>query len=146
MRLTALSILLSLGATEAFHARPTNNKFRPLICTNRLQRHNNGSTRLTGTAIEDMDQNLLRPQAEPSPATPATTSSVSTSSQLENPTNYPPTPTFRECLAFALPALGIYICPPLMSLIDAGFIGRTSPMELAALGPASSISDCAGSS
>ncbi|KAL9182065.1 hypothetical protein ACHAXT_012408 [Thalassiosira profunda] len=39
---------------------------------------------------------------------------------------YPATPTFRECLAFTLPALGIYVCSP-----------------LAALGPASSISDSA---
>lgn len=56
---------------------------------------------------------------------------------------YPPTPTLRECLSFALPALGIYTCPPLMSLIDASFIGRTSSLELAALGPASAISDSA---
>jgi len=56
---------------------------------------------------------------------------------------YPDTPTFRECLAFTLPALGIYICSPLMSLIDASFIGRASSVELAALGPASSISDSA---
>jgi Na+-driven multidrug efflux pump len=53
------------------------------------------------------------------------------------------TPSFRDCLAFALPALGIYACPPLMSLIDASFIGRVSSLELAALGPASSISDSA---
>lgn len=37
---------------------------------------------------------------------------------------YPATPTLRECLAFLIPALGIYICSPLMSLIDASFIGR----------------------
>lgn len=56
---------------------------------------------------------------------------------------YPATPTLRECLAFLIPALGIYICSPLMSLIDASFIGRASSLELAALGPASSISDSA---
>lgn len=55
----------------------------------------------------------------------------------------PTTPTFRECLGFVLPALGIYACPPLMSLIDASFIGRSSSLELAALGPASIISDSA---
>ncbi|KAG7355527.1 MATE efflux family protein [Nitzschia inconspicua] len=54
---------------------------------------------------------------------------------------YPPAPTLQECLSFALPALGIYACPPLMSLIDAAFIGRSSSLELAALGPATSISD-----
>lgn len=57
--------------------------------------------------------------------------------------NYPTTPTLRECFLFALPALGIYACPSLMSLIDASFIGRTSSLELAALGPAGSISDSA---
>jgi hypothetical protein len=57
--------------------------------------------------------------------------------------SYPPVPSLRECLSFALPALGIYACPPLMSLIDSSFIGRTSSLELAALGPASSISDSA---
>ena len=50
---------------------------------------------------------------------------------------YPATPTFKECLAFTLPALGIYVCSPLMSLIDASFVGRVSSVELAALGPAS---------
>lgn len=60
----------------------------------------------------------------------------------ESVVHYPPTPTLRECFSFALPALGIYACPPLMSLIDASFIGRTSSIELAALGPAGSISDC----
>jgi Na+-driven multidrug efflux pump len=62
--------------------------------------------------------------------------------EIEGIIRYPPTPTLRECFSFALPALGIYACPPLMSLIDASFIGRTSSVELAALGPAGSISDC----
>jgi putative MATE family efflux protein len=61
----------------------------------------------------------------------------------ETTKNPSPAPTLRECLSFALPALGIYACPPLMSLIDAAFIGRSSSVELAALGPASSISDSA---
>lgn len=37
--------------------------------------------------------------------------------------------------------MGIYIAGPLMSLIDAAFIGQTSSIALAALGPASAISD-----
>ena len=57
--------------------------------------------------------------------------------------SYPPVPSLRECLGFMLPALGIYAAPPLLSLIDAAFVGRTSSVELAALGPASSISDSA---
>jgi len=66
------------------------------------------------------------------------------SSQPEPHRSYPPTPTLRECFTFAIPALGIYASPPLLSLIDAAFVGRmASSVELAALGPAGSISDCA---
>ena len=50
-------------------------------------------------------------------------------------------PSLRECLSIALPAVGIYVFSPLMSLIDTSFVGRVSSLELAALGPASSISD-----
>ena len=78
----------------------------------------------------------------------ASTSSLSSSSPSSS--SYPPTPTIKDCLAFTLPALGIWACPPLMSLIDASFIGQQSltvnkyaSLELAALGPASSISDSA---
>ena len=54
---------------------------------------------------------------------------------------YPEVPSFRECVNFAVNAVGIYAAPTLMSLIDAAFIGRVSTTELAALGPAGSISD-----
>jgi len=57
--------------------------------------------------------------------------------------NYPEVPSLRECLRFAVPALGIYCAGPLMSLIDAAFVGRASSLQLASLGPASSISDSA---
>ena len=57
--------------------------------------------------------------------------------------DYPEVPTLRECLRFAIPALGIYCAGPLMSLIDAAFVGRASSLQLASLGPASSISDSA---
>ena len=57
--------------------------------------------------------------------------------------NYPEVPSLRECLRFAIPALGIYCAGPLMSLIDAAFVGRASSLQLASLGPASSISDSA---
>lgn len=53
----------------------------------------------------------------------------------------PPTPSLNQCFSFAVPAMGIYIAGPLMSLIDAAFIGQTSSVALAALGPASAISD-----
>ena len=48
--------------------------------------------------------------------------------------------TFAECLRFALPALGIYVAGPLMSLIDAAFVGRSAgPASLVALGPACAL-------
>ena len=56
------------------------------------------------------------------------------------PTRQPP-PTFKECIAFTAPALAIYVAGPLMSLIDAGFVGRRSSFELALWGPAGTISD-----
>ena len=55
----------------------------------------------------------------------------------------PPVPAYRECLVFALNAVGIYAAPTLMSLIDVAFVGRVSTTQLAALGPASLISDSA---
>lgn len=62
--------------------------------------------------------------------------------ETNRPRRYPPAPTIAECLAFVLPALGIYTCPPLMSLIDTTFVGRfCDSVDLAALGPASTISD-----
>ena len=58
--------------------------------------------------------------------------------------SYPPVPSLLQLFAFALPAMGIYTAGPLMSLIDAAFVGRVSgATQLAALGPASSISDSA---
>jgi len=52
-------------------------------------------------------------------------------------------PGYWECVRFAAPALCIYVAGPLMSLIDAAFVGRGAQGEagLAALGPASTISD-----
>lgn len=102
-------------------------------------RHHHGRpiARLQSTDIDSNEQEIVR------------TNSNSTILQTDNQTtiinsDYPPTPTFLECMKFALPALAIYICSPLMSLIDASFIGRLSTsLELAALGPASAISDSA---
>jgi Na+-driven multidrug efflux pump len=41
----------------------------------------------------------------------------------------------RDVVVFAGPALGLWICGPLMSLIDTMVIGQTSSLQLAALGP-----------
>jgi Na+-driven multidrug efflux pump len=40
----------------------------------------------------------------------------------------------RDVVVFAGPALGLWICGPLMSLIDTMVIGQTSSLQLAALG------------
>ncbi len=55
----------------------------------------------------------------------------------------PKPPSTRECLDFAIPAIGANTAGPLMSIIDAAFVGRVSSLELAALGPAGSIADSA---
>eukprot|EP00240_Pyramimonas_obovata_P000535 CAMPEP_0118926174 /NCGR_PEP_ID=MMETSP1169-20130426/3934_1 /TAXON_ID=36882 /ORGANISM="Pyramimonas obovata, Strain CCMP722" /LENGTH=562 /DNA_ID=CAMNT_0006867675 /DNA_START=59 /DNA_END=1747 /DNA_ORIENTATION=- len=44
-------------------------------------------------------------------------------------------------IRFALPVLGVYICSPLMSLVDTAFVGATSSVELAALSPGTILCD-----
>lgn len=91
-----------------------------------------------GTSAAAAEVEVLRTFAEvPPPA------GFEWAEKVDVATCYPPKPSLRECFGFALPALGIYTAGPLMSLIDAAFVGRASSLELAALGPASSISDSA---
>ncbi|CAM0947485.1 unnamed protein product [Alopecurus aequalis] len=47
----------------------------------------------------------------------------------------------RDVVVFAGPALGLWICGPLMSLIDTMVIGQTSSLQLAALGPGTVFCD-----
>uniref|UniRef100_A0A0E0N916 Protein DETOXIFICATION n=1 Tax=Oryza rufipogon TaxID=4529 RepID=A0A0E0N916_ORYRU len=47
----------------------------------------------------------------------------------------------RDIVVFAGPALGLWICGPLMSLIDTMVIGQTSSLQLAALGPGTVFCD-----
>ncbi|KAE8008585.1 hypothetical protein FH972_005082 [Carpinus fangiana] len=47
----------------------------------------------------------------------------------------------KEIVKFTGPATGLWICGPLMSLIDTAVIGQGSSIELAALGPATVICD-----
>ncbi|XP_019454217.1 PREDICTED: protein DETOXIFICATION 46, chloroplastic-like isoform X2 [Lupinus angustifolius] len=47
----------------------------------------------------------------------------------------------KEIVAFTGPATGLWICGPLMSLIDTAVIGQGSSIELAALGPATVVCD-----
>ncbi|EJK62614.1 hypothetical protein THAOC_16764 [Thalassiosira oceanica] len=98
-----------------------------------------------GADVGEVDPKTMQIAKETSATDEVLTSAISSSANdLATDTEkklYPGAPTFKECLAFALPALGIYVCSPLMSLIDASFVGRGSSVELAALGPASCISD-----
>lgn len=50
-------------------------------------------------------------------------------------------PRVRSILGFAGPALGIWLCSPLMSLIDTAVVGNSSSLELAALGPGTIVVD-----
>uniref|UniRef100_A0A0D6QX61 Protein DETOXIFICATION n=1 Tax=Araucaria cunninghamii TaxID=56994 RepID=A0A0D6QX61_ARACU len=47
----------------------------------------------------------------------------------------------KEVVMFAGPALGIWLCGPLMSLIDTAVIGQSSSLELAAMGPGTVVCD-----
>ncbi|XP_050231282.1 protein DETOXIFICATION 46, chloroplastic-like [Mercurialis annua] len=47
----------------------------------------------------------------------------------------------KEIVMFTAPATGLWICGPLMSLIDTAVIGQGSSLELAALGPGTVLSD-----
>ncbi|XP_077246436.1 MATE efflux family protein [Tasmannia lanceolata] len=47
----------------------------------------------------------------------------------------------KEIVSFAGPATGLWICGPLMSLIDTAVIGQGSSLELAALGPGTVVCD-----
>ncbi|CAK9326488.1 unnamed protein product [Citrullus colocynthis] len=47
----------------------------------------------------------------------------------------------KEIVTFTGPAIGLWICGPLMSLIDTAVIGQGSAIELAALGPATVLCD-----
>uniref|UniRef100_A0A1J3JTV4 Protein DETOXIFICATION n=1 Tax=Noccaea caerulescens TaxID=107243 RepID=A0A1J3JTV4_NOCCA len=47
----------------------------------------------------------------------------------------------KEMVMFTGPAAGLWLCGPLMSLIDTAVIGQGSSLELAALGPATVVCD-----
>ncbi|KAL0422812.1 UNVERIFIED_CONTAM: protein DETOXIFICATION 46, chloroplastic [Sesamum latifolium] len=48
-----------------------------------------------------------------------------------------------EIVKFSGPVVGLWLCGPLMSLIDTAVVGQSSSVELAALGPGTVFSDCA---
>ncbi|CAK8576615.1 unnamed protein product [Lathyrus sativus] len=47
----------------------------------------------------------------------------------------------KEIVKFTGPAIGLWLCDPLMSLIDTAVVGQGSSTELAALGPATVVCD-----
>ncbi|XP_031476655.1 protein DETOXIFICATION 46, chloroplastic-like [Nymphaea colorata] len=47
----------------------------------------------------------------------------------------------KDIVAFAAPAAGLWICGPMMSLIDTAVVGQSSSVELAALGPGTVVCD-----
>ncbi|CAM9193534.1 unnamed protein product [Chrysoparadoxa australica] len=49
--------------------------------------------------------------------------------------------SYAAMLRFVLPTLGIWLAGPIMSLIDTGCVGTRSSVELAALGPATTLTD-----
>lgn len=51
-------------------------------------------------------------------------------------------PTVQNIIKFAIPAIGIWLCGPLLSLIDTSAVGMLSgTAQLAALNPAITITD-----
>ena len=56
----------------------------------------------------------------------------------------PALPTLKDLRKFALPCFGLLLSGPLLSLVDTAFVGlaSTNAMELAALGPATTLFDC----
>ncbi|CAN0342241.1 unnamed protein product [Hapterophycus canaliculatus] len=46
-----------------------------------------------------------------------------------------------ELVAFTLPLLVVWLSNPIMSLVDTAVVGAQSSVELAALGPATSLCD-----
>ena len=63
-----------------------------------------------------------------------------TNESIENVTPSPQTAkvtSIAELLAFTLPTMAIWLCDPILSLLDTAMVGLTSTIELAAISPAS---------
>ncbi|VEU43230.1 unnamed protein product [Pseudo-nitzschia multistriata] len=63
---------------------------------------------------------------------------------VQNPPAPIPTPGVGKILRFAVPAIGVWLCSPLLSLIDTSAVGVLSgTVQQAALGPAVAVTDYA---
>lgn len=52
------------------------------------------------------------------------------------------TPTIRKILAYTFPAIGVWLCSPILSMIDTAAVGLLSGVaQQAALNPAVSVTD-----
>ncbi|KAF9603650.1 hypothetical protein IFM89_037309 [Coptis chinensis] len=105
---------------------------------------------ITVSCISPVDQNrnLTTPQEEEIFSSTSRSGIISSTSEEEenieefeagNESNI--LKQIKEIGLFAGPAVGLWICGPLMSLIDTAVIGQGSSLELAALGPGTVVCD-----
>lgn len=101
---------------------------------------------LIGTALTDPESNgalstpNLRQEAEAA-ALESSTSSPVKEVEITKPKPLP-YPTVAKILKFAIPSIGVYLCSPLLSLIDTSSVGLLSgTTQQAALSPAVAITD-----
>ena len=95
-----------------------------------------------GSVMSSMDEILLSP-----PDSDIITEDITemhkrdlTNESIENVTPSPQTAkvtSIAELLAFTLPTMAIWLCDPILSLLDTAMVGLTSTIELAAISPAS---------
>jgi Na+-driven multidrug efflux pump len=104
-----------------------------------------------GTALNDVDSNKYIPTGNLLDVDPTVGTSASTSvptSESETKTDQLETvqegdiPDLRKIIKFAIPAVGVWLCSPLLSLIDTSSVGLLSgTIQQAALNPAVAITD-----
>ena len=65
---------------------------------------------------------------------------IDTNRDMSTNNNIGKAPTVREIISFAVPAIGVWLCNPLLSLIDTSAVGLfTGTLQQAALNPAGEI-------
>ncbi|CAB9513515.1 Protein DETOXIFICATION [Seminavis robusta] len=85
----------------------------------------------------NLDPSSSMEELQNQPSQPASPKSTTSSSSSEKPQA-----SKRKMLSFAIPALGIFLCNPLLSNIDNAFVGKTVGTQgLAALSPATICTD-----
>ena len=88
-----------------------------------------------GQEVVDINENDRTDTNPPSVENPSTMTTISTATSDSKTVTS--SSSKREMLSFAIPALGIYLCNPLLSNMDNAFVGQTmGTVGLAALSPA----------